>query len=48
LDLIRFVSQDNVYRFNIGAKPTLPDAVFSHVLLHYLDHIARAPLEPLR
>ena len=41
LDLIRFVAQDNVYRFNIGAKPTLPDAVFSHALLYYLDHIAQ-------
>ena len=41
LDLIRFVAQDNVYRFNIGAKPTLPDAVFSYALLHYLDRIAQ-------
>jgi len=41
LDLVRFVAQDNVYRFNIGAKPTLPDAVFTYALLHYLDRIAQ-------
>ena len=41
LDLIRFVAQDNVYRFNTGAKPTLPDAVFAYALLHYLDRIAQ-------
>jgi len=41
LDLIRFVPQDNVYRFNIGAKPNLPDAVFAHALLYYIAHIAQ-------
>lgn len=37
LNLIRFVSQDNVYRFNSGPKPSLPTEIFAYALLFYLD-----------
>ena len=41
LDLIRFVADDNVYRFNIGPKATLPLDVFGYGLLKFLAPIAR-------
>ena len=37
LDLIRFMVQDGVYRFNVGPKPSLPDPIFAYALLHYLE-----------
>jgi len=39
LDLIRFFSEDNVYRFNIGGKATLPAEVFGYTLLKYLPKV---------
>jgi hypothetical protein len=41
LDLIRFAAEDNVYRFNIGPKATLPTAIFGYALLMFLPEIAR-------
>jgi hypothetical protein len=41
LDLIRFIAQDDVYRFNVGPKPSLPDPIFAYALLHYLETIAQ-------
>ncbi len=40
LDLLRFVEEDNVYRFNIGPKVTLPTEVFGYALLMFLSRIA--------
>jgi hypothetical protein len=37
LDLIRFLAEDSVYRFNIGPKLTLPTEVFGYALLTYLS-----------
>ncbi len=39
LDLIRFLAEDNVYRFNIGPKATLPTEVFGYALLMFLSTI---------
>ena len=39
LDLIRFFSEDNVYRFNIGGKATLPAEIFGYTLLKYLPKV---------
>ncbi len=39
LDLIRFLSEDSVYRFNIGPKTTLPTEVFGYALLIFLSTI---------
>lgn len=39
LDIIRYVVDDNVYRFNIGNKPSLPVGVFGYALLQYLPAI---------
>ncbi|MCS7059707.1 MAG: DUF4007 family protein [Anaerolineae bacterium] len=36
LSLIRFSQADSVYRFDIGAKPSLPSAVFGYALLEFL------------
>ena len=41
LDLIRFTAEDNVYRFNVGPKVTLPTAIFGYALLMFLPEIAR-------
>lgn len=41
LDLIRFMPQDNVYRFNIGPKPTLPTEIFGYGLLCFLERITQ-------
>ena len=41
LDLVRFSAEDNVYRFNIGPKVTLPTAIFGYALLMFLPTIAR-------
>lgn len=40
LDLIRFLTEDSVYRFNIGAKVTLPTEVFGYALLTFVPTIA--------
>jgi len=40
LDLIRFVPQDNLYRFNIGPKTNLPTHIFGYGLLRFLMDIA--------
>lgn len=39
LDLVRFVSEDNEYRFNIGPKISLPTEVFGYALLTFLSTI---------
>lgn len=39
LDILRFVVDDNVYRFNIGPKPSLPVGVFGYTLLKYLPSV---------
>jgi len=39
LDLIRFLAEDSVYRFNIGPKVTLPTEVFGYALLTFLTTI---------
>jgi hypothetical protein len=39
LDIIRFVAEDNIYRFNIGPKATLPVGIFGYALLQYLNSI---------
>ncbi len=39
LDLIRFLAEDNIYRFNIGPKVTLPTEVFGYALLTFLPAI---------
>jgi hypothetical protein len=41
LNLIRFLPEDGVYRFNIGPKPSLPAEIFGYGLLSYLAQIAR-------
>ncbi len=41
LDLIRFIPQDNVYRFNVGPKPTLPTEIFGYGLLRFLAGITQ-------
>lgn len=39
IDIVRYVVDDNVYRFNIGAKPTLPVGIFGYALLQYLPSV---------
>jgi len=39
LDLIRFLPEDNVYRFNIGGKATLPTEVFGYALFKFLPKV---------
>jgi hypothetical protein len=41
LNLIRLTPSDGVYRFNVGAKPSLPTAVFGYALLEFLTKKAR-------
>lgn len=41
LDLVRFIPQDNVYRFTVGPKPTLPIAIFTYGLLQFLATITQ-------
>jgi hypothetical protein len=41
LDLIRFIPQDNVYRFNVGPKPSLPTEIFGYGLFHFLRNTAK-------
>lgn len=40
LDLLRFLPGDNMYRFNVGPKPTLPVQLFGYALLHFLKPFA--------
>jgi len=37
LDIIRFIPNDNIYRFNIGPKISLPLGVFGYALLSFLS-----------
>jgi len=39
LDLISFLEEDNVYRFNIGPRVTLPTEVFGYALFMFLSRI---------
>ncbi len=39
LDLIRYITEDNIYRFNIGPKPSLPVGIFGYALLTYLPSV---------
>ena len=41
LDLIRFIPQDNIYRFNVGPKPSLPTPIFGYGLFRFLGSAAR-------
>lgn len=41
LNLIRFLPEDGVYRFNVGPKPSLPAEIFGYGLLMFLRHIAK-------
>lgn len=36
LGLIHYTTEENVYRFNVGPKPTLPAHIFGYTLLSYL------------
>jgi len=40
LDLIRHNVTDNIYRFNVGPKVSLPTAVFGYALLGFLARVA--------
>ena len=40
LNLLRFVAEDDIYRFNIGPKISLPAEVFGYSLMMYLRQIA--------
>jgi len=40
LDLLRFSVEDEIYRFNIGPKVTLPVHVFGYALFTFLSNIA--------
>lgn len=37
LDIVRFIPNDNIYRFNIGPKISLPLGVFGYTLLSFLS-----------
>lgn len=39
LDIIRFIVDDGVYRFNVGPKISLPLGIFSYTLLTFLSQI---------
>lgn len=41
LNLIRFLPEDGVYRFNIGPKPSLPAEVFGYGLISFLRSSAQ-------
>ncbi|MBN2257976.1 MAG: DUF4007 family protein [Anaerolineaceae bacterium] len=40
LDIVRFIPNDNIYRFNIGPKISLPLGVFGYTLLSFLSSTA--------
>jgi hypothetical protein len=40
LDIVRFIPSDNIYRFNIGPKISLPLGVFGYALLSFLSSTA--------
>ena len=40
LDIIRFIPNDNIYRFNIGPKVSLPLGVFGYALLSFFSSAA--------
>lgn len=39
LDLVRYISDDNVYRFNVGPKMSLPLGIFGFALLSFLPKV---------
>lgn len=39
LDLLRFMPDDAIYRFNVGPKISLPVAIFGYALMDYLEKI---------
>jgi hypothetical protein len=39
LDILRYVSEDNIYRFNIGPKASLPIGIFGYALLRFLPSL---------
>jgi len=39
LDLIRFIPDDNIYRFNVGSKLSLPLGIFGFALLSFLPKV---------
>jgi hypothetical protein len=41
LDLVRFIPQDNVYRFNVGPKPSLSTEIFGYGLFQFLLNTAK-------
>lgn len=41
LNLIRYLPEDGVYRFNIGPKPSLPPEIFGYGFLSYLEGITQ-------
>lgn len=41
LGLLRFVADDNIYRFSVGPKPTLATPVFGYALLAFLAQVAQ-------
>jgi hypothetical protein len=41
LEILRFIAEDDVYRFNIGPKPSLPVGIFGYALYHFLAQVAQ-------
>lgn len=41
LNLMQFMTEDSVYRFNVGPKITLPTEVFGYALLTFLPTVAK-------
>lgn len=41
LEILRFVAEDDVYRFNVGPKPSLPVGVFGYALYTFLGRVAQ-------
>jgi hypothetical protein len=39
LDIIRFLVDDGVYRFNVGPKPSLPSGIFAYALMKFLPRV---------
>jgi hypothetical protein len=40
LDIIRFLVDDGVYRFNLGPKPSLSPSIFGYALMKFLSRVA--------
>ena len=39
LDIIRYIAEDNVYRFSVGPKASLPVGIFGYALLQFLPSV---------